>query len=217
MYPIFTFVMSYRHSLRCHLKSTVLVLKEHNIWQMHYKTIKWIMIFIYLFFSLMFIIPYRHLRNSIFDGIILTIKEYNIWRMYYSTIEWNNFFIYVFPIDWLPFNSDAYNIKPHDELNRLRRSTISRWCITEQYSKWNSFIHMFYIHFYLFIQTLTTLYLGYNAIGFEGAQFLANALQNNRVREDFYLFFILVLIILYRHSLNWYLNSVRSVIKEHNI
>lgn len=54
---------------------------------------------------------------------------------------------------------------------------------------------MFYIHFYLFIQTLTTLHLGYNTIGFEGAQFLANALQNNRVRQDFYVFVILVLII----------------------
>ncbi len=42
------------------------------------------------------------------------------------------------------------------------------------------------IHHYLSIQTLITLNLGCNCIGDGGAQHLAQALQNNRVRDVFF-------------------------------
>jgi hypothetical protein len=46
--------------------------------------------------------------------------------------------------------------------------------------------HPSHIHHHHSIQTLTTLNLGWNKIGGEGVQFLANALQTNTVREPLY-------------------------------
>ncbi len=46
--------------------------------------------------------------------------------------------------------------------------------------------HPLHVHHFHSIQTLTTLNLTLNKIGDEGAEFLANALQTNTVRELFY-------------------------------
>jgi len=46
--------------------------------------------------------------------------------------------------------------------------------------------HPLHVHHFHSIQTLTTLNLTFNRIGDEGAQFLANALQTNTVRELLY-------------------------------
>jgi hypothetical protein len=46
--------------------------------------------------------------------------------------------------------------------------------------------HPLHVNHHHSIQTLTTLDLGWNEIGVKGAQFLANALQTNTVRELLY-------------------------------
>jgi hypothetical protein len=43
------------------------------------------------------------------------------------------------------------------------------------------FSSFFRLHRQFILQTLTTMYLGYNRIGVEGAQHLADAFQNNKV------------------------------------
>jgi hypothetical protein len=66
-------------------------------------------------------------------------------------------------------------LKGHNML--LMHYRITRW------EKLTS--HRSYINYYLSIQTLTTLDLGWNYIGNEGAKHLAHALQSNIVRQVF--------------------------------
>jgi hypothetical protein len=64
-----------------------------------------------------------------------------------------------------------------------------------------------------------TLDIGFNEIGDEGAEYLANALQQNKVTriEPLYFPFNHSLTIFYRHSSHLNSSAIKSVLKEHNI
>jgi len=70
-----------------------------------------------------------------------------------------------------------------------------------------------------FIQTLTKLYLSYNLIGDQGAQYFGEALQQNTVRSSPLLIFSIISFfsLSYRHSLHSTCGSIKSEIKVHNI
>ena len=90
------------------------------------------------------------------------------------------------------------------------------WCITKQHSKTNAlFIHHSTLSH--FIQTLTTLDLGWNEIGGEGAQHLSDALRNNRVRQILSSSIVQLFLISYRHSLHSTSWAIKSEIKGRNI
>ena len=69
------------------------------------------------------------------------------------------------------------------------------------------------------IQTLTTLDLSRNEIEAQGAQYLAEALRQNRVRSWLLLasFIMPFFPIRYRHSLHYTLDGIKSELKVHNI
>ena len=50
-------------------------------------------------------------------------------------------------------------------------------------------VNFYHIHLSLFIQTLTTLDLGGNQIGAQGAQAIGQALQTNKVTQTMILFY----------------------------
>jgi len=131
----------------------------------------------------------------------------------------------------LSFHTDTHYTQPLQQSNRRSRCTISGWSITKQFSERSSLLLILLLrlfhHFTLFhfIQALTTLHLPWNQIGDKGAQYLAEALRNNSVRDhhsfSFFFFFLYSIILLfsisYRHSLHSTFTTIKSEIKVHNI
>ena len=78
-------------------------------------------------------------------------------------------------------HSDSQHIKSAAESNwSARRSTSCQWPTTKSSSR-DTCHHCRFSIPLSFVQTLTRLNLHYNSVGDEGAQYLANALQQNRV------------------------------------
>ena len=71
-------------------------------------------------------------------------------------------------------------------------------------------------HFNILIQTVTTLYLYQTKIGDEGTKHLAHAFRINNVNFIFSCSHLLATLFLHRHSLNYILETIESVMKEPN-
>ncbi len=131
------------------------------------------------------IFRYRHSSRSIFTGTRSVLKRHNIWHKHYRTIWWDNF-----SFDRLYIHHDI-SIQKLTTLD-LRRNEIGAEGARHlaQALQNNTVRQVLFrstdIHHDISIQTLTTLDLQENNIGDEGVQNLAQALQNNAVRQLFF-------------------------------
>ena len=147
----------------------------------------------------LFSISYRHSLHSTFTRIKSEIKVHNIWLKHYETIQWEIItpsFSFIPSFHSFPFRADTHYAQSWQESNRRSRCTISGWIITKQFSERSLFLLILllpplfhHFTFFHFIQTLTILYLPQNQIGAQGAQYLAEALQHNTVRDHHSSFF----------------------------
>jgi len=213
----------------------------HNIWLKHYEIIQWEIItpssssssFIhhYTLFHFIQTLTTLHLEfNQIGDKGAQYLAE----ALQHNSVSDHHsfsFFFFVYSIISRAFIS--YRHSPHSTFNTikselkvhniwLKHYNTIQWVIIIPSSSSSSFIHRCTL--FLFIQTLTTLDLGRNKIGAQGAQHLSEALRNNSVRDhhSFSFFFFVYSIsshafISYRHSLHSTLARIKSEIKVQNI
>jgi hypothetical protein len=118
------------------------------------------------------------------------------------------------------FHTDTHKTRPLWQWNRRWRCTISWWSIAKEHSETsNQFLHFYHIHLSHSIQTLTTLDLYHNRIEPSGAQYLAEALKKNTVRQtiSFFISIIFIFRITYSHSQHSTSPGIKSAMKVHNI
>ena len=235
------FSISYRHSLYLSFGEIESEIKMQNIWLKHYDTIQWGIIippssssFIHhstLFLFIQTLTTLDLTFNKIGDQVAQYLGEAlrnNSVRDHHSFFFF--FFVLYSSFHAFSFHTDTHYTPPWAESNRSSRCTISGWSITTQYSERSSLLLPPLFHHFMrfhFIQTLSTLILQCNQIGDKGAQYLAEALRNNSVRDHhsfccfFFFFFLYSIISLfsisYRHSLHSTLSGIKSETKVHNI
>jgi hypothetical protein len=137
--------------------------------------------------------------------------------MHYETAKWvNHSFHFTLPSLLLfSFHSDTHSLESSCESNLRYRCSISSWCTTKQQGESITLSSSLYLHYYYshFIQTLIHLDLSSNQISETGAQYLADALRNSKVSQSLFSLhftFMILILILFRHSLNWILIGIKS-------
>jgi hypothetical protein len=118
------------------------------------------------------------------------------------------------------FSTDTDHTWPQLQSNRWSRSRTSCECSTTKQSNTSrSGLIIIQLFMWYFAQTLTTLDLSYNEIGAQGAEHLANALQQNKVTRfaQALLLFNSSCTIFHRHWPHFTSVTIKSVIKEQNI
>jgi hypothetical protein len=164
------------------------------------------------FTSIIFIfrISYRHSQHSTSLAMESDLKVHNILVKHCKRTQWDKQSVSSFlSYSSFAFHTDTHNTQPLWQWNRVSRCTISCWSIAKEHSETsNQFLHFDHIHLSHFIQKLTTLDLSSNGIEPSGAQYLAEALQKNTVRQtiSFFISIIFIFRISYRnsqHSTSW--------------
>lgn len=100
----------------------------------------------------------------------------------------------------LNINIDTYNTQPFQEQNRCKGSAIFGTSIAKEHSK-NILFFSIKNHYYVIMQTLTTLNLGRNQIKTQGAQYVAQLLEINTVKKSILLFhYVFIIVFQFRRS-----------------
>jgi len=166
-------------------------------------------------------LSYRYSLHSTLTSMESELKVHNIWVKHCDTIQWDHHsFMSLSSSHSCLFYTDTHYTRPGLQSNRRSRCTIFGWSIATQYSEIIT-PSCFYHHLIpvSLIQILTTLDLGYNQIGDQGAQYLGEALRHNTVRSSLLPVFTIIsfMSLSYRYSLHSTLSAIKSEIKVHNI
>ena len=163
-------------------------------------------------------ILHRHSQRLILNETKLAMKEHSIWHVHWKWTEWDSTSQHPDTPLLSSSHTDTHNASSCSERNWRRRSTAFGTCIESEHSETrllNIPTLLCYLHL---TQTLTTLNLDWNSIGYDGAQHLASALQVNTVRLGFSTSrHSSAIFISHRHSQRFILRGAESAMKEHSI
>jgi hypothetical protein len=168
-----------------------------------------------------FIIFHRHSQHWASHTIESVIKAQNILQMRCSKTRWHcsHYSTYYVTVHSSIF-TDTHNTWPRRSPNRCSRRRTSCKCVA---AKQGNIAHATQLPMPLFahylLQTLTTLKLYNNKIGDQGAEHLANALQQNKVTLLTLSHFLrnCSFMNFHRHSQHLTSEATESVLKAQNI
>ena len=146
----------------------------------------------------------NHITSTGIQYLTDALRNNKVIKMLSSFPSYSSLFLCVDTHDYLCWK----------ESSRWWRSTPFSWYVKKQYS--NSSSSCFWCLFLFSIQTLITLDLKNNDITARGAEYLADALQTNKVFRIVFSYFS-YWCYLYRHSLHWTLKLTKFREKEYSI
>ncbi len=131
-----------------------------------------------------FIYFYRHSQHWICGATKSVLKAQNILRMRWGRTWWDcSHHSTTYASIHSSFSTDTHNSSPRVEPNRRSRRKTSCECVAAKQGKIAHSTRLpMHLSIHLSPQTLTTLNLEMNEISTQGAEHLANALQQNVVR-----------------------------------